>query len=142
KFMAERPGVSVELVPVENGSTSLPEADVRILWVAPDDAQPSATQAPLFAEEVFPVCSPRLLPSGLPVADPRVLTTLPLLHKAVHSEGEWSWQLWFDRLGIGSAPRRNDELRFADMGLMLSAAIGGSGVALARSLLAYDPIKS
>lgn len=142
KFMAQRPGISVELVPVENGSASMPEADIRILWVAPDDAEPSSTQAPLFTEEVFPVCSPRLLPNGVPSEDPHVLASLPLLHKAAGAEGEWSWQVWFDRLDLGTAPRRNDELRFADMGLMLSAAIGGSGVGLARSLLAYDPIKS
>jgi LysR family glycine cleavage system transcriptional activator len=141
KFMAQRPGIAVELVPVENGGASMPEADVRILWVAPEDAEQSPVQMPLFSEEVFPVCSPRLLPDGLPSRDPHVLAAMPLLHKASQAPGEWSWQTWFDRLGIGLAPRRSDELRFADMGLMLSAAIGGSGVGLARSLLAYDPIK-
>jgi LysR family transcriptional regulator, glycine cleavage system transcriptional activator len=87
KFMAQRPGISVELVPVENGSASMPEADVRIVWVAPDDAEPSSVQAPLFSEEVFPVCSPRLLPNGVPSRDPQVLSTLPLLHKAAGADG-------------------------------------------------------
>jgi LysR family glycine cleavage system transcriptional activator len=72
--------------------------------------------------------------------DAAALATLPLIHKVSHAEGEWSWSVWLDRLGIPVSHRRDGELRFTDMGLTLSAAINGGGVALTRSLLAHDAL--
>jgi LysR family glycine cleavage system transcriptional activator len=141
-FMKQRPGMSVELVPIENDSSAIPEVDVRILWVGAGQDAASATQAPLFHEDVFPVCSPRLLPNKQPLRDVQVLGTLTLLHKATSSSGEWSWPMWLDQLGINVGQRRGSELRFADMGLTLSAAEDGGGVALSRSLLVHDALRS
>lgn len=137
-FMAAHPGLSVELVPVE-ARDAIPEVDVRILWVAPGEDRRGDTQAPLFHEQVFPVCSPRLLPRGRPLADARSLAGLPLLHKASHGLGEWTWSVWLERLGV-PAEAQGAELRFADMGLVLSAAEKGAGVALSRSLLVADAL--
>ena len=141
-FMAQRPGISVELVPVDSVDMPIPEVDVRILWVGPGEDEPSPTQTPLFNEHVFPVCSPRLLPNALPLRDAQALANLPLLHKATHASGEWTWHVWLERLGIDLGKRRGSELRFADMGLILSAAVNGAGVALARSLLVHDALHS
>ena len=140
-FMKQRPGITVELVPIENDAAAIPEVDVRILWFdsSEDGARPA--QAALFTEQVFPVCSPRLLPARQPLRDPRAIARLPLLHKAVHGTGEWSWSVWLERLGAESATRGAGELRFADPGLMMSAAIDGAGVALARSLIAHDALR-
>jgi LysR family glycine cleavage system transcriptional activator len=139
-FMARCPGLSVELTPLDSYSTPVPEVDVRILWVSEAEYSPGPTQAPLFAERVFPVCSPRLLPGGRPFADPRALGNLTLLHKATLASGEWSWNTWLDRLGIDARHRRGGQLRFADMGPILSAALDGAGVGLARSLLVHDAL--
>jgi LysR family glycine cleavage system transcriptional activator len=139
-FMKQRPGVSVELVPIENDVATIPEVDIRILWVGEGEDAPSATQAPLFNEHVFPVCSPRLLPNKRPLSDARELRSLTLVHKAAHPSGEWSWNVWLDRLGI-DGKRRAGELRFADMSLVMSAVVEGSGVALVRSLLAHDALR-
>jgi len=138
RFMASHPGVSVELVPVE-GRDAVADADVRILWVAPGEDGRSDVQAPLFHEHVFPVCSPRLLPAGQPLAHARGLAGLPLLHKASHGLGEWTWSVWFERLGVPQEAQ-GAELSFADMGLVLSAAEKGAGVALSRSLLVADAL--
>lgn len=141
-FMARRPGVSVELMSVEQAQAAIPHADVRILWVAPGEEPRGPTQMPLFNEQVFPVCSPALLPGGTPLRDVQALARLPLLHKATHGLGEWSWPVWLERLGgqPGAPPR--SELRFAEMGLVLSAAVDGAGVALSRSLLVHDALVS
>jgi LysR family transcriptional regulator, glycine cleavage system transcriptional activator len=139
-FMTQRPGVSVELVPIENDAATIPEVDVRILWVGAGDDAVSATQAPLFNEHIFPVCSPQLLPNKMPLRDHHVLGGMTLLHKATHATGEWSWPVWLERLGVST--RRGSELRFADMGLTLSAAVDGAGVALSRSLLVHDALQS
>jgi LysR family transcriptional regulator, glycine cleavage system transcriptional activator len=141
-FMAQRPGVSIELMPIEQEQAVIPDADVRILWVAPSDEPRGSTQAALFNEHVFPVCSPALLPGGQPVRDAQVLARLPLLHKATHGMGEWSWSVWLERLGVQSRARPRSELRFAEMGLVLSAAVDGAGVALSRSLLVHDALAS
>lgn len=141
-FMAARPGLSVELLPVESESAVIPPVDVRILWVGPDDGGASATQAPLFNEQVFPVCSPRLLPNQRPLRDAQAFGALPLLHKASNATGEWSWPLWLDRLGIAPEQRRGPVLSCADMSLVLAAAVEGAGVALSRSLLVHDALRS
>jgi LysR family glycine cleavage system transcriptional activator len=142
QFMTQHPGISVELVPIENDGSTIPEVDVRILWVGPGEDAPSATQAPLFNEHVFPVCSPSLLPNQQPLKDPQTLSSMTLLHKATHSVGEWSWQSWLDRLGVDIGRRSGGELRFAEMGLVLSAAVDGAGIALSRSLLVHDALRS
>jgi LysR family transcriptional regulator, glycine cleavage system transcriptional activator len=141
-FMKRRPGISVELVPIGNDTSVIPEVDVRILWVKPGEAGTSPTQAALGAEHVFPVCSPSLLPGGRTLRSSSPLATMTLLHKAVHATGEWSWQVWLDRLEIDLGKRRASQLRFADMGSMLSAATDGSGVALGRSLLVHDALRT
>lgn len=137
-FMAQRPGVSVELAPVDSIHSPVPEVDVRILWLAADDDLSRPRQAPLFVETVFPVCSPRLLPEGRPLRDAQQLLQLPLLHKAGVATGEWSWSVWLDHLGVKEGALRRSVLSFADMSLVMSAAVDGAGVALTRSLLAHD----
>jgi len=142
RFMAEQPGVSVELVPIDSIHSPIPEVDVRILWVPAGDDTAKPHLAPLFVEQVFPVCSPRLLPQGQPLSDARQLARLPLLHKVSNLAGEWSWSVWFQRLGIQASAQAVSELRFTEMSLLMSAAVEGAGVALTRSLLAHDALAS
>jgi LysR family transcriptional regulator, glycine cleavage system transcriptional activator len=97
---------------------------------------------PLFNEHIFPVCSPALLPGGRPLRNAQSLARLPLLHKATHGLGEWSWPVWLDRVGAQAGAMPRSELRFAEMGLVLSAAVDGAGVALSRSLLVHDALAS
>jgi LysR family transcriptional regulator, glycine cleavage system transcriptional activator len=139
-FMHQQPGLSLELITMENERSPVPEVDVRILWLNTDDEPRVATVRPLSVEHVIPVCSPDLVRDLPAHPDPSVLTTLPLIHKLTHVEGEWSWSVWLDRLGLPARSGREGVLRFADMGLMLSAAIDGGGVALTRSLMAHDAL--
>ncbi len=140
-FMQDRPDLSIDLLPIENDARFIPQVDVRILWVGEQEEDATGVaQTPLFSEQVFPVCSPRLLPQRC-TRDWRALQKMTLLHKAADSAGEWSWRNWFDRMGLDYSERRGGELRFADMGLLLSAAVDGGGVALARSLLAHDALQ-
>jgi LysR family transcriptional regulator, glycine cleavage system transcriptional activator len=141
-FLAQRPDLSVELLPLEANSAPPPDVDVRILWVGSGEDLPNPRQRPLFTEQVFPVCSPRLLPDGLPLRDARELRRMTLLHKASGTAGEWSWSVWLNRLGVGPAGHNGPELHLAEMGLMLSAAIEGAGVALGRSLLVHDALQA
>lgn len=141
-FMRTRPGVSVELVPVDTPQATVTDVDVGIRWMAVDDSAQSERQMPLCTEQVFPVCSPQLLPQGRPLQAAPSLRSLSLLHKSAYPAGEWSWAFWLDRLQLDAAAPARSELRFADMGLLMSAAVGGAGVAITRSLLAHDALRS
>lgn len=141
-FMAQRPSLSVELLPIEPGQPLPPNLDVWIAWSVAKDEPASNEQQPLFTERVFPVCSPRLLPGGRPLRNPQALAQMTLLHKASGRVGEWSWPLWLSRLGVEAPTDGTHELHLADMGLVLSAAIEGAGVALSRSLLVQDALEA
>lgn len=140
-FTACHPELAVELIVVESHVDVPADLDVRIAWVRDGSARASSTERPLFAEHVFPVCAPALLPGGRPLADPRRLLDLPLLHKGPTkgSGAEWLWQTWFDHLGVHSTVPAG--LRFATIGTAIAAALGGAGVALGRSLLVHDALR-
>ena len=73
--------------------------------------------------------------------DPGGLGTSPILHKGYvgRNEGaEWSWSVWFERLGIAAPVPAG--LRFDNLGTALAAALQGSGVVLGRSLLVHDAL--
>jgi LysR family glycine cleavage system transcriptional activator len=79
----------------------------------------------LFAETLFPVCSPKIAAEH-PMREPQDLLTAPLLH-----HGYRPWSLWFNAFGLESPPRTG--LLFEDSVMLLEAAAQGLGVALARS---------
>ncbi|MBC7958064.1 MAG: LysR family transcriptional regulator [Cytophagales bacterium] len=141
-FLAQHPELSVELQPLQADAALPPNLDVSIAWVGDGEDALTPKQRPLFTEYVFPVCSPRLLPGGRALRDAGALGQMTLLHKASVSPGEWSWPGWFNRLGITTVHPEARELHLAEMGLVLSAAIEGAGVALSRSLLVQDALEA
>ena len=86
-------------------------------------------------EELVPVCSPALRGGRLPRV-PSDLLKMPLLH-----DERQPWSLWFEAVGLeyrdtGQGPR------YSDASLLLPAAIGGLGVALARASLVEAELAS
>jgi LysR family transcriptional regulator, glycine cleavage system transcriptional activator len=142
RFASSFPEVALELVTVENEAQARAAgADVQILWLLRAAARASSTQRFLFNETVFPVAAQSLLPRGRPLEDPVALAKLPVIHKgpAGRNDGaEWSWPVWFERLGIETGVPAG--LRFDTIGTALAAALQGAGVVLARSLLVCDAI--
>jgi LysR family glycine cleavage system transcriptional activator len=140
RFTALHPDIGLELVAVESeAQTRGADVDVQVLWLPRAAARPSSTQRLLFNELVFPVASPRLVPRGRPLARPAALVSLPIIHKGPvgrNDGAEWSWPVWFERLGIDA--RVPEAIRFSSLNLALAAALEGSGVVLARSLLVRD----
>lgn len=142
-FRKAYPSTGIELTVVEN---ELPDTvenlDVRILWVPVSEARSSSTQKPLFRERVFPVCSPLLLRGRTLPLEADALERLPLLQKrsppGYTAGAEWSWQTWFERLGLRSEPK--EALRFSSIGPLVTAAREGAGVALVRSMVAKDAL--
>lgn len=142
KFAAANPDIGIELI-VADSEAQARAADVEVFvsWMPKAEARATSTQRLLFDERVFPVVAPSLIARGRPLADPQSLSALPLIHKGPvgRNEGaEWSWPVWFERLGI-AAPVP-EAVRFSSLGLALAAAIEGAGVVLARSLLVHDAL--
>jgi len=82
----------------------------------------------LCAEELFPVCSPKLLQSSHPWRKPADLSRHTLLH--VNDRQDWS--KWLEAAGAKHVDvARGPVLNQASMAI--DAAIDGQGVALARS---------
>ena len=137
-FRALHSDIEIDFVPVESEAVGEPLLDVRILWTTLAESRATSLQAPLFRERVFPVCAPSVLPGGKPLSDPAALLDLPLIQKGLAPTGEWSWPCWFRTLGIKRTEPRG--LVLGDMGLCLTAAVEGAGVAIGRSLLVADAI--
>ena len=84
-------------------------------------------------DDVFPVCSPRFRDGDLP-RNAHDLLEVPLLRLKSRE-----WEHWFSALGI-DAPIRGPV--FDDTELSLQAAMRGQGIALGRSSLVADKLRS
>lgn len=91
----------------------------------------------LLAEDLFPVCSPKLLAGPVPLREPADLARHTLLHDELHQE----WALWLKAARIEGIDTSRGPT-FSLWELSLQAAIAGQGVALGRSALVEDYLKS
>lgn len=89
----------------------------------------------LMPEDVVPVCSPRLLPHGQPVA-PAAIAQMPLLQQSTRPDG---WRQWFDAQQV-DAPRARTGPRYELFSMLATAAAHGLGVALMPTMLVDDEI--
>ncbi len=95
----------------------------------------------LFDAAYSPVCSPRLLKGGRPLATPEDLRHHTLLHDdTVRDVAErLSWEAWLKAAGVsGVDPARGP--RFTNSALAIDAAVDGLGVALGVKPLVADDI--
>jgi LysR family transcriptional regulator, glycine cleavage system transcriptional activator len=83
----------------------------------------------LCSEQLFPVCSPKLVADGLD--EPCDLLRYPLLHLDTRQD----WSRWLDAVGV-SCPDLGRGPIMNRASMLIDAAIDGQGIALARSALA------
>jgi LysR family glycine cleavage system transcriptional activator len=96
-----------------------------------DGTAPGLHVTRLCAEELFPVCSPKLLNGRNPLRRPADLAPFTLLHV----DDRQGWSQWLDFAGVtGVDSSRGPVLNQASMAI--DAAVDGQGVALARTALA------
>jgi LysR family glycine cleavage system transcriptional activator len=91
----------------------------------------------MLAEELFPVCSPALLKGPLP------LKTLDDLahHTLLHDEARQEWPLWLTAAGVTHVDATRGP-SFSLWDLALQAAVAGQGIALGRSTLTAQYLKT
>src|ERR1700712_1004152 len=85
----------------------------------------------LCTEQLFPVCSPKLMSGRNRIARPSDLLKFPLLHL----DDNTSWSRWFEAAGIAD-PELPRGLILNRRSMLIDAAIDGQGVALALGTLA------
>ncbi len=102
-------------VAVRHGDGTAPGLDITRLWT----------------EELFPVCSPKLLRGRHALRRPADLAH----HALLHLDHRQDWSKWLDAAGVKDADlSRGPVLNQASM--VIDAAVDGQGVALARTGLA------
>jgi len=97
----------------------------------------------LLSERVFPVCAPSLLKGGVPLCTESDLTKFTLIHDDSFSEDASAptWPMWLKAAGI-TMPDGVAAIHFNTHLLAIEAAVAGQGIALARSSIAGDDLKS
>ena len=126
-YQRQHPGIDVHLSAQDNDINFFPEAfDIEIQYFLEPCSNPHSTL--LFAEEIFPVCSPKLLAGPNPLRHPSDLAKHQLLHINFYPE---DWAMWLNYAGISHI---NADLghRFDQSMLTLKAAKHGVGIALGR----------
>src|SRR5258706_8553816 len=85
----------------------------------------------LCTEQLFPVCSPKLMVGRNRITKLADLLKTPLLHL----DDSKAWSQWFDAAGV-TEPETSHGLVLNRASMLIDAAVDGQGVALARTTLA------
>jgi LysR family transcriptional regulator, glycine cleavage system transcriptional activator len=95
-----------------------------------DGNWPGLDAVRLCAEQLFPVCSPKLISGRRRVRTASDLLKFPLLRL----DDSTTWSRWFAAAGVAAAVTQGPVINRASM--LIDAAVDGQGVALARTALA------
>ena len=90
----------------------------------------------LFADTVFPVCSPNLMAKFEGHLDPGQVVKQILLHDEM---ADYTWYDWIKSIGLNNEPTVGGH-KFSHTGNALDAAIAGQGIALGRLALVADDL--
>jgi LysR family glycine cleavage system transcriptional activator len=142
RFRARYPDIDVRL-----------DADNRIVDLVHDDVDvglryglgdyPGMRVDALMSEEVFPVCSPRLLEGKHPLRALEDLHWHTLLHVDGYVQDDYwpDWNMWLHSAGVGDIEVRRG-LHFSHTSMAFQAAVAGQGVALGSRVLAGNDLRA
>jgi LysR family glycine cleavage system transcriptional activator len=128
-FAARHPSVVWEMRAVEAAAPDLAAEGIDLAILRARPAEIRAPDRLLFAETIFPVCSPALAAQ----VSPEALRRLNLLEEEHGDSPEKDWRHWLARLGQPAAGARI--VRFSSFNQVVGAALAGAGIALGRSPL-------
>lgn len=104
---------------------------------------PGLTAEKLLDEEVYPVCSAKLMREQWRLCKPSDLAKETLIHDlSMDSHADFpSWEAWLRRAGVTEAATTRG-MKINNSAAVLQAAAEGQGIALARSVMAHDDLTS
>lgn len=127
-FHDVNPSISVRLVASDLESDCLAN-NVDVALIHGEGAWPGHHSTLLFAEEIYPVCSPGYLESAPPLEVPSDLMQHTLLHLE-DDHWEWmNWRMWLTEIGM-ALPANQHGLTINNYPLVIEAAKKGQGLAL------------
>lgn len=134
RFHAAHPEIEVRIVASDQlVDFGREDVDVAIRYGRGD--WPGLRAERFLTEDIFPVCSPRLLGGAHPLRTPDDLCH----HTLLHDDMRESWRMWLLAAGVdGVDPERGPA--FSHSSMVMQAAIDAQGVALGRSALAADAL--
>lgn len=134
-FRARHPGIALfldtndEVIDFEDS-----DVDVALRYGVPDWGGLHCEC--LVDEDLIVVAAPALVAEEtLPMA-PAAIARLPLLH----DQFDPAWDDWADAVGLDRSAVGPADVRYRDSAVLITAAIDGQGVALARRLLVRDDL--
>jgi LysR family glycine cleavage system transcriptional activator len=131
RFAAAYPGIDLRVsATMHNVDFAREDVDVAVRHGNGDWPGLDATR--LCAEQIFAVCSPKLLAGRDRLKRPADVLKWPLLRLEDQSK---AWERWFALAGV-AAPERLPGPVLNRASMLIDAAIDGQGVALARTTLA------
>ena len=141
-FARAHPGVDVRIsAEVRIQDLERDGVDVAIRYCPPALAGEDSVRL-FHGEQVFPVCSPRLMADAKrPLRETADLSRHVLLH-VDDPEGRWPWLHWRVWLEVAGLPdlRAAGNLRFSGYEQVIPAAIAGHGVAMGRTPLVSEAL--
>ncbi|MGO1118365.1 LysR substrate-binding domain-containing protein [Rhodovibrionaceae bacterium A322] len=136
-FRQQFPDLSL-LLDTNDGLVDFDRSDVDVALRFGTPGWGSLHHEKIGAEDLVVVASPSLLSGTRLPLSPDAIAKLPLLYDAFNV----GWEDWADSVGLDRTAVSTENTRFVDSAVLLEAALDGQGVALARSLLAADDIRS
>jgi LysR family glycine cleavage system transcriptional activator len=140
-FQARHPEIEVRisatdrLEPIGEGDVDIGIRYGRGQW-------PGVEADLLLQDEVFPVCSPKLLEGEQALREPRDLGRFSLISDMDWRRAEFDfWPRWLAVAGVPDLELKTN-LAFNYSNLMIQAAIDGLGIALGNTMLAGDDLRS
>jgi LysR family glycine cleavage system transcriptional activator len=136
-FQEANPGIDVrittstELVDFQRGDVDAAIRYGRGQW-------PGLRADWLMADQLFPVCSPKLLQGERPLRHPEDLAHQVLLHTSGAARDDW--RLWLTAAGLPADLSDHSGLTFDLTFVTVQAAIDGHGVAIGRTSYVRDDI--
>jgi LysR family glycine cleavage system transcriptional activator len=138
RFRARHPEIDV-LVAATHDLSDFRREDLHLAIRFGSGHYPELEVVPLMDDEIFVVCSPKLLADGPPLATPADLKHHTLLHDSTTEGERQSWRNWLAVAGVtGVTADRGPG--FSDSNLVLAAVMAGEGVAVTRRSLAADDL--
>ncbi|MCC7250474.1 LysR substrate-binding domain-containing protein [Hyphomicrobium sp.] len=132
RFRAASPECELEVsIHDDRGKGGNPSADLRILFTADEDDDPS--HLPLVSLMVLPVCAPSLTKGPAALRKPADLAR----HRLLHENTTVWWEEWIAGEGVRGVDPKAGAI-FHDPTLAIREAVNGGGVALADNIMVED----
>ena len=136
-FAGRHTGATWHLRACEEVVPDLEQAGIDLAVIRVRPAAMLASDTLVFRETIFPVCSPTLLGTGRAEDVP----LRNLLEEEHGNDREKSWVHWLPLLGK-SAEEAGRTIRFGSFNQVVAGALAGTGLALGRSPLIDDELRT